>query len=175
MWPDEASWIKALTQDMQTMRGGLEGEIAARTGLQVMAPERDQLTCQIGPVVQRHLPELTGTLLDVGCYGGWLYSVVKDKATYHGIDIWPEAVLTATRLWGPHFEVQDVKDTRGKWDVVWCTQLIHNDPEAMWGKLRSLASRLVVYASPDIKGPLPGETESYVVAPSRVAVWRASA
>ena len=175
MWPDESSWIKALTQDMQTARSGIQGEIAARTALQAVAPMRDQLTCQIWPVVEKHLHELTGTILDVGCYGGWLYPFVKDQAEYHGIDIWEDAILTATKLWGPHFEVRNLWDMNGKWDVVWCTQLVHNNASEMWEKLRSLANRMVIYASPDIHAPPYQSSENYYIAPSHVAIWRAKA
>jgi len=151
---------------------GKAADIAARTGLQVLAPWRDKMTLQIWPTVQKFLPELKGDVLDVGCYGGWLYPYVRGQAEYHGIDVWDDAIEAATCLFGPYFEVKSVFNYSKQHEVVWCTQITTLDVNETWKKLCSLAKRLVVYASPSIKWSLPGSTEEYDGDVNRVVIRR---
>lgn len=167
---DDNEWTGLLRKALDVPKEGLEAEIAARTALQVLDPQRDQLTYQIWTALQKHLPEMTGDVLDVGCYGGWLYPYVRNQAKYHGIDVWPASITAAKRMFGDElFEVKDVANYRKKHQVVWCTQLLNT---GLWDKLRSLATRLVIYAGPGLTQPLPGATESYESDVNHVFVWR---
>lgn len=125
-----------------------------RTKLQVADPYCDPLTSRVMPLIERIRPRLSGTFLDVGCYGGWVYPKVKDLVEYHGIDNWKVAVDAATQLFGDHFELVDVKDYTKKHDIVFASQLGPETPEKdVLDKLKSLANRMLIvtglYVVPD--------------------------
>ena len=70
--------------------------LALRTAIQVMRPDLDQLTKGALPALQKYMTEFSGTFLDVGCYGGWVYPYVRQQVEYHGIDIWQTGIESAT-------------------------------------------------------------------------------
>src|ERR1019366_10627880 len=75
----------------------VEEALYLRTQLQIDNPLNEKLTKQVYPYFKDEIPNLSGTMMDIGCYGGWLYPFVKDHVDYHGIDVWPEAIAAAKR------------------------------------------------------------------------------
>jgi len=135
------------------------GWIAVRTALELCFPKASSLSGRVRPILDRVLPELNGTLLDVGCYGGWLYPLVREKVTYTGIDVYPEAVKVAQTLFGERFKVCSFSDYNEQHDIVWATQL---HPEVSvpkhFQKLKSLSRKMLIltYQSTEI---VPGGEE----------------
>jgi SAM-dependent methyltransferase len=117
-----------------------------RTKLQVADPYCDALTSRVMPLIDLIRPRLSGTFLDVGCYGGWVYPKVRDLVEYHGIDNWPVAIDAAKQLFGDHFELADVREYDKKHDIVFASQLGPETPEddQIIEKLKSLANRMLV-------------------------------
>lgn len=107
------------------------------------------------PLILEYKP--TGTILDVGCYSGWLYHYLGKPKGYVGIDIWPEAIEVAKEF-APEADFRNVNlmDMEGEFDTVWCIQI-------PWGKtavkaadavekMKTLGKRCVVAVTPDDVG-----------------------
>lgn len=157
------------------MEGNPSDWLALRTAVQVMNPDVDKLSCEAYPILQNHLGEISGTFLDVGCYGGWVYPAVRDKADYYGIDNWPSAIEAGRKMFGNRFEVADLFDYEKKHDVVWCSQLLFGFEERTkmaWEKCRSLSNRLCIFFSPQVNARFDGITEFYQRGRMGVAIWR---
>jgi len=161
-----------LRKRLKVSEGNPSDLLALRTAIQVMRPELDQLTKEALPTLRKYLPEFSGSFLDIGCYGGWAYPYVRDRVDYHGIDIWPTGIESATKMFGPRFELADLFTYEKKHDVVWCSQIIFTGVcEPAWQKCRALANRLCVFVTPD--GPsFEGATEIHGSGRMNVAVWR---
>jgi 2-polyprenyl-3-methyl-5-hydroxy-6-metoxy-1,4-benzoquinol methylase len=78
-----------------------------------------------------HLQELLkpeDELLDVGCCQGHLYHYLKHPK-YTGIDLFPENIAEARNLHpAGKFEVMDLFDLKGSWDVVFCSRVLIHVP-----------------------------------------------
>ena len=154
--------------------GGNPSDILAlRTAIQVVRPDLDQLTKNGLPALQKYLPEFSGTFLDVGCYGGWVYPYVRRQVEYHGIDIWPTAIESATKMFGDRFELADLFSYEKKHDCVWCSQIVleHLAPLA-WDKCKSLANKLCVFVTPEMSESFKGYSEVYSSGRMTMVVWR---
>lgn len=97
--------------------------VAARTGLQVISPRLDDLSKRSIDALETFMPEFEGTFLDVGCYGGWVYPLVRDRVEYTGIDIWPTGIEVATALFGPRFHLINFEEYNTQHDIVWVSHL----------------------------------------------------
>lgn len=120
--------------------------IAARTVIQMMSPNLDDLSRKSIDVLRVYMPEFRGTFLDVGCYGGWVYHYVKDKVVYHGIDRWPTGINVGQMLFGDMFECADVMEYKTQHDIVWASHLQPEFPITLEvvNHLKSLAKRLLI-------------------------------
>ena len=68
-------------------------------------------------------------LLDVGCGQGHLSHHLKHPK-YTGIDLFPENISEARRLHeGVKFEVGDLFDLKGQWDVIFCSRVLIHVPD----------------------------------------------
>jgi len=176
------SVVEFLKARLKTPQSGVVPFIGLRTALQLCCPDDDQLTYQVRGILEKHLHELKdGTLLDVGCYGGWLYRHVKNQVEYHGIDIWEDAVKAGQMMFGDSlFEVADFMKYQKKHDIVWCSQILFRKDkgdtgvEEAWEKLKSLSNRLTILISPQANHSLPGATEFYKMGSHGVLVRRES-
>jgi hypothetical protein len=147
--------------------------VALRTAIQVLRPEVDQLSDAALPIAQKHFHEFSGSFLDVGCYGGWMYPHVRHLVDYHGIDKWPAGIECAKKLFGDdRFEMADMFEYENKHDVVWCSQLLFGSALAGWEKCKSLSNKLCIYVSPEAGIELPGVSEFYQHQRMGVAIWR---
>lgn len=117
--------------------------IAIRTVLDVFTD--GGMGSRINDLLDDILPELSGTFLDVGCYGGSLYPKVRHKVSYTGIDNWPDAIRVAKTLFDGKFEVCELKSYKQKHDIVWASQLHPEvDVPTVFDHLMSLANRMLV-------------------------------
>lgn len=164
---------ETLRQKLKFSEGNPSDLLALRTAIQVMRPDLDQLTKSALPILQRHMEEFSGTFLDVGCYGGWVFPYVRGRVDYHGIDIWPTAIEAGTRMWGQMFEQANVTEYEKKHDVVWCSQILFSGIyEAAWEKCKSLANTLCIFVTPDGSQEYKGYSEKYAEGRMTVVVWR---
>ena len=109
------------------------------------------------PILKYIEPELKGTFLDVGCYGGWLYPKVRDRVEYTGIDNWPDAIESAKTLFGDRFHCCDLRDYRTQHDIVWATQLHPEvDIPIVFDHLRGLSKKMLVVTFPRDIDAIPG-------------------
>lgn len=120
--------------------------LAVRTMIQMVAPAMDDLSKKSYDVLMEFMPEFSGTFLDVGCYGGWVYHHVKDRVDYTGIDSWPTGIKVGKTLFGDRFKLASVMDYEEKHDIVWAS---HLQPEftitkEVVLKLKSLSRKLLV-------------------------------
>jgi hypothetical protein len=168
--------IVQLTETLRTKLKHSEGNpsdiLALRTAIQVMRPDLDQLTNAALPALKKHLPEFSGTFLDVGCYGGWVYPYVRDVVDYHGIDIWPTGIECATKMFGNRFELADLFKYEKKHDVVWCSQILFTALyKEAWEKCKTLANKMCVFVTPEGNLIYDG-AETYSEGRMTIAVWR---
>ena len=164
---------ETLRVKLKVSEGNPADLLALRTAIQVMRPEIDQLSSRVLPILKKYLPEFSGTFLDVGSYGGWVYPYVRERVDYHGIDTWPTGIECSTRMFGNRFEKADLFDYEKKHDVVWCSQLLFTGLylEA-WEKCKSLANKLCVFVTPEGNVEFRGESERYAEGRMTVLVWR---
>jgi len=143
---------------MKLKKHGSSKEILAlRTLIQVMQPEMDMLSKKSIRVLRKFLPELSGTFLDVGCYGGWVFHFVKDKVEYTGIDSWDTAIEVSRMLWGQRFECASFLEYQKQHDIVWCSHIQpeHILTEDSIEKLMSLSKKLLVIVDSSIETTCP--------------------
>ena len=135
--------------------------MALRTVIQMTNPGADQLSNQSIDVLRKFLPEFSGTFLDVGCYGGWVYHLVKDKVDYTGIDISQTAVDAGKLLFGDRFICKDFQEYDVKHDIVWASflQPEHLITQDSVTKLRSLSKKLLVIVDGSMVGNVYGASE----------------
>jgi hypothetical protein len=158
---------------LKASKGNPADLLALRTAIQVMRPELDQLTRAALPVLRKHLGEFSGTFLDVGCYGGWVYPYVRDQVEYHGIDTWPTGIESAEKMFGKRFELSDLFNYEKKHDVVWCSQILFTGLyKEAWEKCKSLANKLCVFVTPEGNVEFFGASETYSEGRMTIAVWR---
>ncbi len=147
----------------------------ARTRGQVAHPQSDRLSSNIMPVFGALKPQLSGSFLDVGCYGGYLYPFLNDVVDYHGIDLWNVAIDAASQLWGAErFECVDAFQYQKQHDVIFSGQFgpPFKGERRLVGHLKPLARKMLImtglYFKPDEDAEIiPGM-------PLRTAVWRMS-
>lgn len=87
------------------------------------------------------------TILDVGCGRGVFYEVLGRPAGYCGIDIDAGEIEKAKETWPEaKFELKDLYDIKGRWDVVICSRVLihHPDFEAAMKVLLGCAKRCCV-------------------------------
>lgn len=157
-------------------RGGdTAGWIAVRTALDLIEPikSRAGMSSRLEGLINDLRPELKGSILDVGCYGGWLYPKVRGLVGYRGIDVWPDAITAATVLFGDHFELCDYREYETQHDIVWATQLHpQEDPVMAFEKLKSLAKRmLVITFVEEVDVPPGGEIKRYKELTAGIYRW----
>lgn len=105
--------------------------------LQLSAPQCDALTKKALPIYEKFKGEFSGSILDVGCYAGWLLGFLqKDNIdiAYTGLDRWKAAIEAARYIWGGggSFVLGDaVEDFGREYGVIWVSQ-IHFRPEQVW-------------------------------------------
>lgn len=165
---------ESLRAKLKASQGNPVDLLALRTALQVVRPDVDQLTRAALPILKKYLPEMSGTFLDVGCYGGWAYPYVRDRVDYHGIDTWGTGVECASQLFGSRFEKADLFEYTKKHDVVWCSQLLFTGIyDAAWHTCKGLANKLCIFLTPDGTPDYAGSTERYGhEGRFTVVVWR---
>lgn len=162
-----------LRKKLKVSEGNPSDILALRTAIQVMRPDLDQLTKEALPILKKYMPEFSGTFLDVGCYGGWVYPYVREAVDYYGIDNWPTGIESATKMFGPRFEKADLFDYEKKHDVVWCSQLLLDGLYAEgWRKCKSLANKLCVFVTPGSNIQFDGCTELHSTGRMAVVIWR---
>lgn len=131
--------------------------VAVRTALEVVQPDLGGMSVRLEPLVKRLKPELTGSLLDVGCQGGWLYAKVRDRVHYTGIDNFAEAIRSASLLFGNHFECCELKDYKTQHDIVWATQLHpETHPPSVFDHLKGLSKKMLVVTFAKETDVIPG-------------------
>ena len=96
---------------------------------------------------------LTGRVLDVGCYTGFLYHYLGKPAGYTGVDTWQEAIDVA-REFAPEadFRVLDGLEVKETYDVIWSSQILWNrgaGPRDAIEKLRKIAKTLIMVLAHD--------------------------
>lgn len=113
--------------------------IKIRTAVGLAEPHDDPMVERIVPIMKA--TEFKGSILDVGCYGGWLYGYLGKPDNYTGIDIWEEGIQAAKELFPEgDFRVCDLFEFRERRDFVWCSQLsvLDKDVYRFHDKLLSL-------------------------------------
>ena len=113
------------------------------------------------------------TILDAGCMSGYLNHFMKQRLSnfsYTGIDPWEEALKVA-REFQPGIDVRPI-DINGEipkmsalpngrvqagWDYVWLSNIVFDDPKAVYDKLLPFARRALIIAQPPWAGEYPGE------------------
>lgn len=144
-----------------------------RTKIQISEPHEDILSARIHPLLEVIRPMLSGTFLDVGCYGGWVYHYVKDVVDYHGIDSWKTAVDAARQFYGEEdrFELVDVRDYTKKHDIVFCAQVGPETKEnEVLEHLKTLANKTLIVSGLYISADKTAE-EIYGV-PFKTFMWK---
>lgn len=128
---------------------GMQAEfIKLRVQRMIEDPQNDKLSRALWNTLESVLPTLSGTFLDVGCYGGWIYHYVKDAVEYHGIDNWPVAIEAAKDLFGDHFSVEELRETTRRADTVWATQLHpENKIDEILPFLAKMANKQVIFTA----------------------------
>ena len=58
-----------------------------RVSLSVEDLNNDPMTARLLPILKK--TKFDGSILDAGCYGGWLYGYLGKPKGYTGIDKWP--------------------------------------------------------------------------------------
>lgn len=90
------------------------------------------------------------SLLDIGCYHGWLYDWLGHEK-YQGIELFAEHVAEAKKR-HPEIDYQqgDLFDLKGRWDVIVASRVLMHIPdyERCVEILRGCARRLVVVVIP---------------------------
>lgn len=155
------SWYETVRLEMKREKQKASPEcLAVRTALQVWRPEEDYLSRKSWPVLKRFLPEFSGTFLDVGCYGGWVYPHVRDRVEYTGIDPWPTAIDVSRKLWGGNFHCVKFQNYNVVHDYVWAAHLQpeHEITPACIDKLRSLSRKALILVEGTMDG-YEGELE----------------
>lgn len=108
-------------------------------------PKTSGLSCMTFDALTELIPTLSGTFLDVGCYGGWVYPFVKDVVEYHGIDNWHESIVAGKEMFGDElFSYDSVTSCLRTADTVWAT-LLH--PEV---KVENILPNLVKMANKQV-------------------------
>jgi SAM-dependent methyltransferase len=112
------------------------------------------------PMTNRMLSEaeslrghLVGSILDVGCYTGFLYHWLGKPKGYVGVDVWSEAIDVAHEF-APEadFRVQDAAKMTESFDVIWCSQVLWERSIGIRKAveiLRKLTKKLIVVARND--------------------------
>ena len=133
------------------------GWIELRTKLQIQDPSGDKLTRDIIKVVNNIDVGEDKTILDVGCYGGWLYHFIGHKLDYHGIDNWPQAIQAAHLMFPPErFTLEKLQDSKRTADIVWATQLHpETDVASILDKLAAMANNRVFFTFDHAERDIP--------------------
>jgi len=140
---------------------GDEARIALRRrmALQLSDYKEDGLCRNAMPFIEHYKEHLKGSILDVGCYTGFLYHHLGKPEGYVGIDIWQEAIDVA-KEYAPEarFECKSVMDFDGYFDVVWVSQIDwvrSKTPQIpAMEKLRKLGKRTIFVNIQNQKDPL---------------------
>lgn len=138
--------VSELIPFCKTVPKGQEGveAVIARTKIEIQDLKADPMTERVADLVGMVDWSKYKTVLDVGCYGGWLYHVAKPQG-YVGIDVWPEAIEAAKSLANADFRCESVWDHEGQYDLVWCTQIVWNGRQKeAFEKLKSLGKHQVL-------------------------------
>lgn len=108
-----------------------------RMSAQLADIESDPMTKRLLPALEHCKARLKGSVLDVGCYTGLLYHYLGKPEGYTGIDVWPEAINVAKEF-APEadFRVADAFEFDGRYDVLWCSQIIWHPRDG--GTLRAM-------------------------------------
>jgi SAM-dependent methyltransferase len=113
----------------------------------------DPMTMRIQPQIDEFRKYFTGTVLDAGCYTGYLYHALGKPHGYVGYDIWPEAIKVA-REFAPEaiFITADLRTCRlATYDYVWCSQTIEEGgcPPSVIDRLRAAARIACIFVQSD--------------------------
>jgi len=146
-----------------------------RAAIHFLNPELDPLSARMLKAYGK-LCEIVRepfTILDAGCMSGFLNHFMRqrlDNFSYTGIDPWEEALKVA-REFQPGIDVRPI-DINGEippmsalpngrvqagWDYVWLSNIVFDDPKAVYDKLLPFARRALIIAQPPWAGEYPGE------------------
>jgi SAM-dependent methyltransferase len=91
-------------------------------------PQHIDLQPQLSTLHQVYRPEYS--VLDVGCYAGYVYDWLKPKPRHYlGVDILPEAIDAARQLHpGVDFKVGDIFALEDRADLVFCSRVLIHIP-----------------------------------------------
>jgi SAM-dependent methyltransferase len=120
--------IESVITDLKKRPSGEEAKNLLRIRMKAALErlEADKMTHRMIHAATYCNDQLFGkSVLDVGCYTGYLYHWLGKPKNYTGIDTWPEAIEVAKEF-APEgdFRVADVRMFEGKYDVVWASQVL---------------------------------------------------
>ena len=124
----EAPSVSVVLGELKKKPGGPKAEELLRHRMRYQLAGEDRMVERIRENIERFKRIFSGTVLDVGCYTGYLYHALGKPDGYTGLDNWPEAIKVAKEF-APeaNFICADVTtDELGSYDYVWCSQTIEN-------------------------------------------------
>lgn len=140
-------------------------QLRIRMQAEMEDPDSDPMTARLIPALELCRPDLVGKILDVGCYTGFLYHYLGKPKNYTGVDVWSDAIEVAKEFFPEaDFRALDAFTLEGKWDVLWCSQIIwhgfEGGPVKAIESLKHLAKKcLFVLVDADIREPFPYKYE----------------
>lgn len=132
-----------------------------RTRVQIANPKDDPLTLRVVEHMRETDFSKFESVLDVGCYGGFLYHFKKPRG-YVGIDIYKPAIEAAKTL-APEadFRCEDVLNHEGYYDLVWSSQVNWRGTQKQaFDKMMSLGKKHVFIFVQSEGEVLPREAKS---------------
>jgi len=146
-----------------------------RAAIHFLNPSLDPLSSRMVKAYGRLCEIVTEpfTILDAGCMSGYLNHFMRQRLlnfSYTGIDPWEEALKVA-REFQPGIDVRPI-DINGDipkmsalpngrvqqgWDYVWLSNIVFENPQAVYDKLLPLARRALIIAQPPWAGEYPGD------------------
>jgi len=111
-------------------------------------PMNDKISMKNVPILEKYGHLFEGSILDVGCMGGFLYEYLGKPRGYYGIDIWDRAIEAAQRVY-PHgaFCVMDGFDVKRKYDTIWCSQIIDNRVPLLFEHLKTITKKHLIFCA----------------------------
>ena len=122
--------------------------VMERTQLQLKHPMNDKISMKNVPILEKYGHLFEGSILDVGCMGGFLYEYLGKPYDYHGVDIWRQAILGAKAAYPEaSFRVKDGFDVTDKFDTIWCSQIIDNRVPLLFEHLKTITKKHLIFCA----------------------------